>query len=162
MPLQDVIQQHFTTTEQTTFNTLMSQLEALLQSKLRNLSEDENNKYGVIKEQNKLFVNKVSDYRNSQPTLSSPDVDWKEFAADFFDRSFLENGVLRLDGLVKAMTETRRLHDYDNYQNSLIDYKYTKYKNDTQPGSGFDVKEAELKQFFPGTGTGEDTIPPVA
>jgi len=156
-PFQDVIQLHFIAAEQTSSNTLISQLEALFQPKLRNLSEEENQKYGVINEQNKLLVNKVKDYRDTQPALSSPDVDWKEFAADYADRTFLENAALRLQGLVKAMTETRRLHDYDNYQNSLIDYKFTQYKNDTQPGTGFDTKEAELKQFFPATGSGGGT-----
>ena len=152
MPFQDVIQQHFTTAEQATFNTLAAQLEALLQPKLRNLNEGENQTYGVINEQNKLLVNKVKDYHDSQPALSSPDVNWKEFADDYFDRSFLENGVMRLEGLMKAMSETKRLHDYDNYQNSLLDYKFTQYKNEIQLGGGFDAKANELKQFFPNTG----------
>ena len=159
MAFQDVIQLHFTAAEQTSFNTLASSMEALLQPKLRNLSEEENSEYGTINEQNKLLVNKVNDYRNSQPVLSSPDVNWVEFAADGFDRSLLENGALRLLGLVKAMTETRRLHDYDNFQNSLIDYKYTQYKNETEPGRGYDVKAEELKQFFPATGTGGGGTP---
>lgn len=62
------------------------------------------------------------------------------------------------------MTETKRLHDYDNYQNSLVDYNYTKYKSDTQPGKGFDSKAADLKQFFPGTGKsgGGSEEPPAA
>lgn len=154
MAFQDVIQLHFTLVEQTQFNTLMGQLEALLQPKLRNLSEEENQTYGTINEQNKLLVNKVLDYRNSQPALSSPDVDWTEFTADGSDRSFLGNGAMRLEALAKAVTETKRLHDYDNYQNSLLDYKYTQYKTETQPGLGYDAKAAELKQFFPATGGG--------
>mgnify|MGYP001575697352 CR=1 FL=1 len=159
MPNQDVIQQHFTAAEQTTFNTLMTQLETLLQPKLRNLDEEENNKYGVINEQNKLLVNKVRDYRNSQPALSSPDVDWIEFTADGADRPFLENGALRLESFAKIMTETRRLHDYDNYQCALLDYKYTQYKMETAPGMGYDNKAAELKQFFTGGGAGTPVTP---
>lgn len=151
MAFQDVIQDHFTALEQTQFDTLMGQLETLLQPKLRNLSEQENQTYGTINEQNKLLVNKVKDYRDTQPALSSPDVDWTEFTGDFDDRSFLGNSALRLEALSKALTETRRLHDYDNYQNSLVDYKYTQYKADTQPGLGYDAKAAELKQFFPGS-----------
>jgi len=154
MPFTDVIQMHFTDAEKTQFSTLIGQLEALLQPKLRNLNEEENNTYGTINEQNKLLVNKVLDYRNNQPALSSPDVDWTEFTADSGDRSFLEAAALRFDALSKAATETRRLHDYDNYQNSLLDYKYTQYKNETQPGLGYDAKAAELKQFFPATGSG--------
>ena len=159
MPFQDVIQQHFTTGHQSDFNSYMAQLETLLQPRLRNLSEEENQTYGTINEQNKLLVNKVRDYRNTQPALSSPDVDWTEFAADYGDRNFTSAASLRLDGLSKALTETRRLHDYDNYQNSLLDYKYTQYKNETQPGLGYDAKAAELKQFFPATGSGGGTPP---
>ncbi|HLG34046.1 MAG TPA: hypothetical protein VI757_04140 [Bacteroidia bacterium] len=148
MAFQDVIQLHFTDLEKTQAETLMGQLEALLQPKLRNLSETENNTYGTINEKNKLLVNKVKDYRDTQPALSSPDVDWTEFGSDFDDRSFLSTSALRLDGLSKAFTETRRLHDYDNFQNSLIDYDYTLYKDRTSPGLGYDSKAAELKQFF--------------
>ncbi len=158
MPNLDVIQLHFAEAEKTTAQGLMKDLEDLLQPKLRNLDEDENNKYGVINEQNKLLVNKVRDYQINQPTLSSPDVDWVEFKDDFQDRYFLENTALRLQALVKTLLETKRLHDYDNYQNSLLDYKYTQYKNETSPGSGYDTKAAELKQFFPNTG-GSDKTP---
>ena len=99
------------------------------------------------------------DYRENQPALSTSDVDWSEFEEDMEDRSFLENGNLRLIGLAKTMLETKRLHDYDNYQNSLLDYKYSKYKDETQPGTGFDTKVEELSQFFPRTGSGGDPDP---
>ena len=56
-----------------------------------------------------------------------------------------------MEAIAQASTETRRLHDYDNYQNSLLDYKYSKYKMETQPGLGYDAKVEELKQFFPNT-----------
>lgn len=153
MPFQDIIQKHFTAGNKTLFNSLMDQMEALLQPNLQNLNEEENDKYGTINEQNKLLVNKVQDYRDTQPALSSPDLDWEEFNADAFDRSFLETGVMRILALTKAMTETRRLHDYDNYQASLLDYRYTQYKAETEPGTGYDSKAAELKQFFPGAGS---------
>ena len=148
MPFQDVIQQHFVAADQTSFNTTMTAVEAIFTAKTQNLSEDENNKYGTIDETNKLMVNKVSDYSVNQPALRSPDVDWTEFAADGFDRKFLEASILRLQALTQTLIETRRLHDYDNFQNALVDYKYTQYKADTQAGTGFDTKAAELKQFF--------------
>jgi len=90
MPFQNIIQKHFTAAEQTQYNSLITQLEALLQPKLQNLDEDENQKYGVINEKNKLLVNKVQDYHNTQPTLSSPDVNWAEYDKDSTDRLFLE------------------------------------------------------------------------
>ena len=159
MPFQDVIQKHFTAAEQTNSTALITQLEALLQPHLQNLDETENQKYGVINEKNKLFVEKVRDYRNTQPALSSPDVDWNEYMLDATDRLFLETFATRLQALAKTMLETKRLHDYDNFQNGLIDYKYSQYKDETQPGTGYDSKVEDLKQFFPATGSGGDTNP---
>ena len=82
MPFQDVIQKHFTAADQTAFNTAMSTIEALMQPKLQNIDEIENQQYGSINENNKLFVNKVTDYSVNQVSLRSPDIDWTEFAAD--------------------------------------------------------------------------------
>ncbi len=145
---QDLIQDHFTAADQLAFDTAVATLESLLQPKLRNLSEDENNEIGFIDEKNKLVVEKVNDYRDSQPALSSGDVDWVEFKADRFDRKFLETGAQRLFAIGSAMMETKRVHDYDNFQNSLVDYHYTEYKMGTSPGLGYDTKYNELKQFF--------------
>ncbi len=96
MPCQNVIQKHFNNAEKQQFSNLLDQLEALLQPKLQNLNEEENVKYGSINEQNKLLVNKVSDYHKSQPKLSSPDVDWDEYADDATNRLFLETAADRM------------------------------------------------------------------
>lgn len=154
MPFQDLIQMHIPAGDITQVNSLMDQIEGLIQAYLRNLTPDENNEVGSINEQNKLLVNKVRDYQINQPALASSDVDWVEFQADYDDRQFLEAFALRMLAMVNALTETRRLHDHDNYQNSLVDYSYTKYKMGTDPGLGYDTKYDELKQFFPATGTG--------
>lgn len=160
MPFQDVIQAHFTAAEVTTLQGLFDQIDTILLPKLRNLSEAENVQYGFINETNKLFVNKVEQYHLLNPALSSPDVDWVEFMADYGDRSVLEGIAIRMESLAKSCKETKRLHDYDNFQNALLDYRYTKYKNTTEPGAGYDTKEEELKQFFPNTGGGNDDTPP--
>ncbi len=155
MPFQNVIEDHFSSADEAAFKKQMDALEKLLQPRCRNLSEEENNKYGSINEQNKLFVAKDLDYRKTQPALSSPDVDWAEFEKDFFDRKFLETGAMRLIALAKVMLETKRLHDYDNFQNALTDYAYTQYKSGLEPGKGYDAKAEVLKQFFPATGGGK-------
>jgi hypothetical protein len=157
MPFQDMYNNHIPDLDKDQAGTLMGQLEALLQPYLRNLSPEENTQIGVISESNKLFVNKVKDYHTGQPALDSPDVDWTEFQDDYTSREFLGLAALRLEALAKAMTETRRLHDYDNYQNALIDYDYAKYKDRTQPGLGYDTKVEQLGQFF--TGGGSSTVP---
>lgn len=161
MPYQDINNQHITAVDHSQAESLIQQMETVIQPYMRNLSEEENSMIGSIKESNKLLVNKVKDYYVSQPALASPDVNWVEFNADYEDRKFLELFAMRLQALATAMLETKRMHDYDNYQNSLIDYAYTQYKNRTSPGLGFDSKEAELKQFFTGGGsaTSEPTTP---
>jgi hypothetical protein len=39
------------------------------------------------------------------------------------------------------------VHDYDNYQDSLTDYRFTQYKSSTNV-PGFTEKADYLKQFF--------------
>ena len=157
MPFQDMINNHVPDVDKAQAGALLDQLETLLQPFLRNLSPEENAQIGSISENNKLFVNKVNDYHTSQPTLNSPDVDWTEWEADYASRQFYELASIRIEALNKALTETRRLHDYDNYQNALIDYSYAKYKDGTSPGLGYDTKVEELGQFFKGGGPSEPT-----
>ena len=153
MPFHDTIQQHLTDEAKLAIDRAIDDLAAALQPYLRNLSPEERQKYGSINEKNKLLVNKVWDYRQTQPELSSPDVKWDEFGADYGDRHFLETRMNRLTSYVGQMDNTKILHDYDNYQNSLVDYNYTKYKVETDV-AGFELKQAELQQFFPNTGGG--------
>jgi hypothetical protein len=149
MAVRDVIQDHFNTTDETNFFNAVAAINAILSGRMRNLSEDENRAYGFIKEKNKLTVNKVNEYRDTQPALSTPDADWVEFKADRFDRQFLEAGALALIGVAKAMLETKRLHDYDNWQVALADKNYTDYKaKSSAAGSGFDTKAKDLARFF--------------
>ena len=154
---------HVPVLDQTQFDTLIGQAEALIQPYLRNLSEEENGKVGSIDETGKLVVNKVKDYYETQPALSSTDVDWSEFKQDFESRRFYELRALRLMAFANAMLETKRLHDYDNLQNALIDYDYAKYKDRTSPGLGYDTKVQEIGQFFKksgGTSVPDEPIEP--
>ena len=101
-----------------------------------------------VNEQNKLLVNKVRDYQQSSPAMSSPDVDWTEFESDFQARAFLESRAARLSSLAYQMQSTKILHDNDNYQDALNDYAYAQYKKGANE-PGFTEKVAEIKQFFP-------------
>lgn len=152
MPFYNVVQQHILPEELKAIDDSIIALEKVLESKRPNLSPEERQRYGRINEANKLFVNKVYDYHNSQPALCSPDVDWAEFKADYEDRVALETRLNRLRSLVEIMENSKILHDFDNFQNALMDYSFTQYKKDTEAG-GFVTKYNELKQFFPRTGT---------
>ena len=140
---------HFSVIEKTAVNTALASLELAVSLKLANLTSAERQQYGSVNEQNKLIINKVKGFHDTQPTLSSPDVDWVEFNNDFDTREFLQSAVLRLQSLIDGLGNAKILHDYDNYQASLTDYDFSKYKASTS-AVGFQTKVAEIAQFFSG------------
>lgn len=154
MPLNDLVQLHFTAAEIARVDAALAELETVLAPKCRNLNLDERVQYGSINEKHKLLVNKVRDYRITQPSMSSPDVNWPEYEADYQDRFFLETRILRIFTVAEMMGDTKILHDYDNYQNALLDHRYTRYKVETEAAGGYSTKYQELKQFFPNSGGG--------
>lgn len=158
MPINNLGTKHVTTTQATDVNTQLAAIETVISSLTQNLTEEERKKYGSINEQNKLLVNKVNDYHVNQPSLQSPDIDWTEFDKDFADRDFAGKLISRLEALIRMATDYKIVHDYDNFQASLTDYAYTQYKASTNT-PGFAAKEAELKQFFPRSGSSSDTPP---
>lgn len=152
MPFDNLNNRHYTTEERTATAEALTALENLLAEKFRNLSPEERKKYGSINEQNKLIVNKAMDYRINQPNLSSADVDWKEFQADFDSRAFIQATIARLQSLIDGLNNNKILHDYDNYQAALTDYGYSQYKASTKV-AGFETKVNEMAQFFNRTGS---------
>lgn len=149
MPFTNFDSRHFAAADKTAVNTALNSLETALANKVANLDASERIQYGSVNELNKLIINKVKDYRDSQPTLSSPDVDWAEFANDYDTRAFLQATILRLQGMIDGLSGAKIMHDWDNYQASLIDYDYSKYKSATQ-ANFYTTKVSELAQFFNG------------
>ena len=147
MPFHNFEARHFTDAEAADITAAVQALHALLQPKLATLTPDERSQYGSVNEQNKLIINKVKDYYEAQPQLSSPEVDWDEFSKDYKSRSFLQNTLEYLTELVRGLDNAKILHDWDNYQAALVDYQYSKYRNDSG-SAGFHTKQEELKQFF--------------
>jgi hypothetical protein len=158
MPFTNFDSRHFTAAEKTAVNTALTSLETALQPKTANLSAEERQQYGSVNEQNKLIINKVKDFRDSQPALSSPDVDWTEFANDHDTRAYLQATIQRLQSLIDGMTNAKILHDWDNYQAALTDYDYAKYKISTN-ATGYQTKVSEIGQFFNRTGTNNTDTP---
>ena len=158
MPFDNLNNVHFLPAEKTAAWDAITALETALAAKFRNLSAEERKRYGSINEQNKLIVNKVLDYRNNQPALSSADVDWVEFQNDFDSRAFIQATISRLQNIIDGLNNNKILHDYDNYQAALTDYSYSQYKASTK-AAGFETKVADIAQFFNRTGT-TNTTPP--
>jgi len=152
MPFENLNNAHYAAAEKTAVGNSLTALETALKAKIKNLSAEERQKYGSVNEQNKLIVNKVKDYRASQPSLSSPDVDWVEFQSDFDSRDFLQATIGRLQTLIDGLTNNKILHDYDNYQAALTDYDFSKYKASTK-ATGYEGKVNAISQFFTGGST---------
>jgi hypothetical protein len=159
MPFENLNNNHFTPEEKDAVLANLAVIEAVLSPKFKNLSPEERQKYGSVNEQNKLIINKIMDFRNSQPALSSPDVDWAEFAADFDTRAFLQTTMNRMQDVINSLNNNKILHDFDNYQASLTDYEYSRYKMSTKT-AGYETKCNELAQFFNRTGATSSTPNP--
>lgn len=157
MPLKNLGVKHITPTQITDFDTALDSLITIATNITQSLTDEERTKYGSIQERNKLFVNGVLDYAKNQPSLKSPDVDWAEFDKDYEDRKFADTRADKLENILRMLTDFKIVHDYDNYQNALTDYDYTKYKSNTDV-AGFTEKYNYLKQFFASSG-GNNTPP---
>jgi hypothetical protein len=126
-------------------------IEGALEGKTVALTEEERVKYGSINEQNKLLVNKVSDFAQNQPNLRSPEINWTAFEGDYETRGKFESRGARLANIIYRMQSTKILHDYDNYQDALDDYRWARFKKDTGDDN-YGEKVNELKQFFARSG----------
>lgn len=151
MPFNNMDSRHFSASEKAAVIAALTALETALAGKLANLSPEERQQYGSVNEQNKLIINKVKDYRDMQPGMSSPEVNWVEFMNDHDSRTFLQNAQQRMQVTMEGIIAAKTLHDWDNYQASMMDYNYSKYRMDSD-AHGYEGKVNELKQFFTGGG----------
>ena len=147
MPLTNLNSAHLTEAQVTAAQNALTELENALAIITVQLTPEDRQKYGSINEQNKLLVNKVKDFRQSNPNLSVSDVDWDEFDKDFASRNVFESLINRLNAMLIKLQGAKILHDYDNYQAALDDYAYTTYRAATG-ADGYENKYNELKQFF--------------
>ncbi len=147
MGISNLNNKHLSEEQVTAVKQALQQLEEALVLLDINLTPEDRNKYGRVNEQNKLFINKVRDFAKDQPSLRSFEVDYDEFFRDYQSRAFLEMLITRLNSLATRATNSKILHDYDNYQDALHDYAYTSFRAGSN-SVGFEDKYKELKQFF--------------
>ncbi|MCU7616324.1 hypothetical protein NZ698_03880 [Chryseobacterium sp. PBS4-4] len=157
MPIDNLGRLHLSAAQKTSISDALTTIEAVLLTVTQNLTTEERQRFGSVNETNKLLVNKALDYYQNQPSLSSPDVDWAEYELDFQDRSFADTTEQRMLSAVRMLTDFKIVHDFDNYQDALTDYDYSKYKAGTKT-PGFTEKVADMKVFFPNSG-GSGTPP---
>lgn len=147
MGLTNLNNTHLSAAEATAAKDAVTQLETALSVITVNLLAADRQRYGSINEQNKLFVNKIQDYHKSQPQLQTAQVDWDEFDKDHSSRLLMENLIARLESLLTKLHNAKILHDYDNYQASLVEYGYTNFMAGSGV-AGYETKLNDLKQFF--------------
>lgn len=148
MSITNINNDHFSFEQKKTINEAWTKIMEVLTTKTRNLTPKERKKYGSINEENKLVVQKVLEYKENQPHLCSPDVDYEELQADWSDRMFLAGFLSRMAEGSNIINNVRITHDYDAFNNARVDYKHCKYKMETEPGAGFESKYKDLLYFF--------------
>jgi len=145
--MKNIIESQLSEADQTAINGLITSLETALAGKLRMLDAAERSRYGSINQQNKLVVDIARDYHQNQPAMSSPDVDWTEFEKDYQARMFMGTCINRLSAIVRDLESTKIMHDYDNFQDALDDYGYSRYRNGAGE-TGYSAKVGDFKQYF--------------
>jgi methyl coenzyme M reductase subunit C-like uncharacterized protein (methanogenesis marker protein 7) len=152
MPIDNLGKIHFSDQQIQDINQALALLTEALSGMSVNLNTTERRKYGRIKEQNKLLIDKVKNYHESQPRLRSPEVDWNEFDLDYKNRWQASQMLLKIQSIETQLTNIKILGDYDNYTDALRDYQYAKYKNRFANENGYSKKIEDLIGFFPRTG----------
>lgn len=154
MPLDNFNKNHFTEEQITSLHESMDALLAIISGITVNLTPAERSKYGKVGNRSILLIENVKDYHESQPNLKSPDVDWVEFEKDYKDRKQAAGMISKVKSIHEMLLNIKILGDYDNYNASLMDYKYAQYKTRfaDSTGVGYESKIDELKVFFPKTG----------
>lgn len=155
MSIENLGRKHITPEQVAKFDAALTTLIDILTPITQNLDDEERQRFGSINEQNKLLVNSVGDYMRVQPALAAPEVDWAEFELDYADREFADTRLHKLATLERMLSDFKIVHDFDNYQDALTDYRFARYKSETST-PGFTEKTGKLKQFFPNTGNAAD------
>lgn len=149
MPIENLASVSFTQEELTKIDNAIKEIESVLKGKTLNLTSAERQQYGRIAEQNKLFVNKGKELMDNYPQHIPVFLNKEEFDKDYTARTQIENRLIRLQGVVEQLSDTKTLLDHDNYHATLTFYQHIKYLSQ-QSVAGISTIYDELKQFFKG------------
>lgn len=127
----------------------LAKIEQIIFGKMVSLTGEERQRYASVNEQNKLFINKIKAFRESNPNSPniSQDIDWTAFEEDYQKREFLETRLSRLESLAYDFKSSKIAHDYRNMQDSLLFYRYSEYCASAKKSGAVELYN-ELKQFF--------------
>jgi len=143
----NVIVDLLTEEEKATISKALKDIKAIVDAKLPDLNADKRRFYGSINEQNKLFVNKAREVKTLNPQLVPLEVDWVEYEKDYNARMFYESTLLLANGVISRLESAKMMHDYDNYNDSLVLYRYIDFKRRSDT-PGAEASYNVLKEFF--------------
>jgi len=157
MPISNLSSVSFTDPEVTSMNESLALQTSIINPKSTNLKPAEKTLYGSIAEQNKLVVQKVMGYMDTNLEIVPRHVDIDEFKRDSTARNQLDVWERQLLLLLNNIQNTKILLDYDVYQTTLTIYRNIRYlAKEAVPG--MNAIYNDLQQFFPGSKTGEESI----
>jgi len=114
MPFINFDSRHFSATEQAAIDNAFQVLKELLKSKIAILTAEERQRYLSISEQNRMLVNKVKEYNDSDKVApQSNDEDWHEILEAYHSRNFLNMLTIQLSEILRGLDNAKILHDSD-------------------------------------------------
>lgn len=143
----NVIVDLLTEEEKTTISKALKDIKAIVEAKLPDLNSEKRGYYGSVNEKNKLFINKAREIKTLNPNLAPVEVDWVEYEKDYNARVFYESVLLMATGIVGRLESAKMMHDYDNYNDSLVLYRYLDFKRRSDT-PGAEASYNALKDFF--------------
>ncbi len=149
MPIVNLSMVTFTAAETKKVDDAIADQKTVINPKSTNLSDEEKRLYGSINEQNKLVVQKILGYAESNPNVMPAHVDKAEMLRDYESRNTLEKWEDALKLLLNNVQNTKILLDYDVFQASLSIYRNVRYQAGENV-TGMNAIYNDLKQFFPG------------
>lgn len=151
MPITNLSSVTFTAAEKNKIVAALADIKSVIASKTTNLTDEEKQLYGSINEANKLLVQKVLQYMETNPEIVPTHVDKPELLRDYESRNSLENWKAEMELGLNNISNTKILLDYDVFQSCLSIYRNVRYMA-TEDVAGMNAIYNDLKQFFPGGG----------
>lgn len=127
---------------------VLQQFNSLIERRTEAMTPNDRRRYGSVKEKNKLFIKKVKELMSVYPHLMTPGLDWANFDAEYDEREYVSQLILRVEGMLYELQTIKIALDNNNYGISLLDYAYTDILNE-RGEPGITQKISELAQFFP-------------
>ena len=151
----DLIQVTFAPEEKDNAKQALRSVLDIVSPKAPVLSNDDRRTYGSVAEQNKLKINKGRTYMQQFPELVPTFVNRDEFERDFQARTDSEELIMLAEEVLRKLTDTKIMLDYDNYQDVLAFYRSVRYSASEKVSNAVTVYN-DMKQFFPRNGSGKN------